>query len=191
MNFSKVVHRGQGVGVVVAQCLLAAGQGLLEQLASALEVPEAAVGLGEVIMEVGVVVAQHSPVADQGLLVQPAGALWIPRPRRVTARLLIEANVSGCSGPALVDGRPEPDGAGRRRRQHRPGLGGSRRGCSWKPGCRGGRRPVPVGGQPRPVLPASGLADIGLCSTNRTLPRRVATGTPRTPHRVACHGQRP
>jgi hypothetical protein len=79
MNFSKVVHRGQGVGVVVAQCLLAAGQGLLEQLASALEVPEAAVGLGEVIMEVGVVVAQHSPVADQGLLVQPAGALWIPQ----------------------------------------------------------------------------------------------------------------
>jgi hypothetical protein len=56
----KLIHGEQGVGVVVAQYPPVAGQGLLKQLAGALEVAKGVAGRGEVVHRakgVGVVAA--------------------------------------------------------------------------------------------------------------------------------------
>ena len=81
LKFGEGVHRVQGVRVVTSEHPSAGGQGLLEQLAGALEVAEIAACLGKTVHRgqgVRVVVAEHAPVAGQSLLVQLTGTLEVP-----------------------------------------------------------------------------------------------------------------
>lgn len=67
--------------MVVAQQAPAGGQGLLLELAGALQVAEGCEGLGEVVHRrqgVGVVLAEHPSVGGQSLLVEVVGASEVP-----------------------------------------------------------------------------------------------------------------
>ena len=107
--------------------------------------------MGEVVPRdqgLGVVGAHHPHAVGQGLLVQRDGPAQVPR-RLVGAGEVVPRDqgvgvvgaqhpLAGRRGSARTAGWPGPGPLPSRRR---------RRGCSARPGCRGGRRPAPAAGR--------------------------------------------